>query len=73
MWIDPHWRIHTVDGPQALFFVLVNPREHYEGLPDLPPDRAVELGPLLQPADAWKAASRDFAREMARGGGTAHR
>jgi hypothetical protein len=48
MWTDSHWRIHTVDEPQALFFVLVNPRVHYEDLPDLPPDRAAELGPLLQ-------------------------
>jgi len=129
LWTDPHWRIHTVDEPQAMFFVLADPREHYEDLPDLPPDRAAELGPLLQrmesalralgdvgqvhthkwgdggahlhlwqivrplgmlqargvgltvwlralpplPPDAWNAASRDFAREMARGGGTAHR
>lgn len=129
LWTDEHWRIHTVDEPQPLFFVLANPRGHYEDLPDLPPDRAAELGPLLQrmeaalralgdvgqvhthkwgdggahlhlwqivrpagmvqargvaltvwlralsplPAEVWAAAGRDFAREMARGGGSAHR
>lgn len=129
LWTDEHWRVHTVTEPQALFCVLVNPRRHYEDLPDLPPERAAELGPLLQrmesalrslgdvgqvhthkwgdggahlhlwqivrplgmmqargvaltvwlraldpmPADTWDAACRDFARELARGGGTAHR
>jgi diadenosine tetraphosphate (Ap4A) HIT family hydrolase len=129
LWTDAHWQIYTPDEPEALFYVLVSPREHYEDLPDLPPARAAELGPLLQrmeaalralgdvgqvhthkwgdggahlhlwqivrpegmmqargvgltvwlralpalPADAWQTACRDFAGEMARGGGTAHR
>lgn len=129
LWTDEHWRIHTSTEPQPLFLVLINPRRHYEDLPDLPPERAAELGPLLQrteaalrslgdvgqvhthkwgdggahlhlwqivrpygmvqargvaltvwlralaplPAEVWQAAGRDFARELARGGGTAHR
>ncbi|QSB15385.1 hypothetical protein JQS43_03220 [Natronosporangium hydrolyticum] len=129
LWTDQHWRIHTIAEPLGLFFVMVNPREHYEELPDLPPARAAELGPLLQrmesalralgdvgqvhthkwgdggahlhlwqivrplgmlqargvgltvwlkalpplPTEVWEAAGRDFARQMALGGGTAHR
>lgn len=129
LWTDAHWRVHTLDEPQPLFVVLVVPRGHYEDLPDLPPDRAAELGPLLArmeaalralgdvgqvhthkwgdggahlhlwqivrpqgmlqargvglpvwlralpplPPEVWEAACRDFARELARGGGTPHR
>lgn len=129
LWTDAHWRVNTRPEPRALFHVLVMPREHYEELPDLPPERAAELGPLLarmeaalrslgdvgrvhthkwgdggahlhlwqiirpegmvqangvtlpvwlgalpaMPAETWQAASRDFARAMAREGGTAHR
>jgi diadenosine tetraphosphate (Ap4A) HIT family hydrolase len=129
LWTDAHWRINTRSEPRALFHVLVAPREHYEELPDLPPERAAELGPLLarmeaalrslgdvgrvhthkwgdggahlhlwqiirpegmvqangvtlpvwlgalpvMPVETWEAACRDFARAMARDGGTAHR
>jgi diadenosine tetraphosphate (Ap4A) HIT family hydrolase len=47
LWTDRHWRVFTFEEPQALFIVLISPREHYEELPDLPPERAAELGPLL--------------------------
>jgi diadenosine tetraphosphate (Ap4A) HIT family hydrolase len=129
LWSDEHWRIGTRSDPRALFHVLLLPREHYQELPDLPPQRVAELGPMLarmeaalrslgdvgrvhthkwgdggahlhlwqivrpegmvqangvtlpvwlgalpvMPAETWEAACRDFARAMARGGGTAHR
>lgn len=129
LWTDAHWRVDAPAEPQATFVVLAHPREHYQDLPDLPPNLAAELGPLLQriesalralgdvgqvhthkwgdggahlhlwqivrpegmlqargvalpvwlrampplPAEVWEAACADFAREMARGGGTAHR
>lgn len=129
LWTDDHWRINTRSEPRALFFVQLRPRGHYEELPDLPPERAAELGPLLarmeaalrslgdvgrvhthkwgdggahlhlwqiirpegmvqangvtlpvwlgalppMPQETWDAARRDFARAMAREGGTAHR
>jgi hypothetical protein len=129
LWTDAHWRINTRPEPRPLFHVQLRPREHYEELPDLPAERAAELGPLLarmeaalrslgdvgrvhthkwgdggahlhlwqlirpagmvqangvtlpvwlgalppMPQETWDAACRDFARAMARGGGTAHR
>lgn len=129
LWTDRHWRVGTRADPKPLFFVLLRSRAHYQELTDLPPERAAELGPLLQrmeaalralgdvgrvhthrwgdggahlhlwqiirpegmvqangvglpvwlgaqpdlPKQAWDAACAEFAREMARGGGTAHR
>lgn len=129
LWTDEHWRIVGRSEPRALFHILLMPREHYQELPDLPAERAAELGPLLARSesalrslgdvgrvhthkwgdggahlhlwqivrpegmvqangvtlpvwlgalppmsqDTWDAACRDFARDMARGGGTAQR
>ncbi|WP_441247617.1 hypothetical protein [Kitasatospora sp. McL0602] len=48
LWTDEHWRLTTMKEPAALpAMVLLQPRGHYD-LIDLPPERAAELGPMLQ-------------------------
>lgn len=48
LWTDEHWRLSVSDEPAALpATVLLQPRGHYD-LHDLPPERAAELGPMLQ-------------------------
>ncbi|MCX4758574.1 hypothetical protein [Kitasatospora purpeofusca] len=48
VWTDEHWRLRAFDAPHGLPAVLfLGPREHHD-LTDLPPARAVELGPMLQ-------------------------
>lgn len=62
LWTDAHWQIYAPDEPAALFHVLVSPREHYEELPDLPPARAAELGPLLQRMESALRSLGDVGR-----------
>ena len=62
LWTDRHWRISTWPDPRALFLVLLHPREHYEELPDLPAERAAELGPLLQRMESALRSLGDVGR-----------
>ncbi|WP_405003417.1 hypothetical protein OHV13_02575 [Kitasatospora purpeofusca] len=51
VWTDEHWRLKAFDAPHGLPAVLfLGPRDHHD-LMDLPPARAVELGPMLQRAE----------------------
>lgn len=48
LWTDEHWRLAGMREPSGLpALVLLQPRGHYD-LVDLPPERAAELGPMLQ-------------------------
>lgn len=48
LWTDEHWRLAAYDESSALPAVLMlQPRAHHD-LHDLPPQRAAELGPMLQ-------------------------
>jgi diadenosine tetraphosphate (Ap4A) HIT family hydrolase len=62
LWTDAHWRIDTRPEPRPLFFVLLHSRAHYQELPDLPPERAAELGPLLQRMEAALRSLGDVGR-----------
>jgi diadenosine tetraphosphate (Ap4A) HIT family hydrolase len=48
VWTDEHWRVAMPAEAAALpALVLLQPRGHHD-LADLPPERAAELGPMLQ-------------------------
>ncbi|MFJ8039650.1 HIT family protein [Kitasatospora sp. NPDC096147] len=48
VWTDEHWRLSALKEPDGLpATLLLFPRGHHD-LADLPPERAAELGPLLQ-------------------------
>ncbi|MFH8925809.1 HIT family protein [Streptomyces pristinaespiralis] len=48
LWTDDHWRLSADPEPGALpATVLLQPRGHYD-LHELPPERAAELGVMLQ-------------------------
>lgn len=48
LWTDEHWRLSGLGEPTALpAMVLLQPRGHHD-LHDLPPERAAELGGMLQ-------------------------
>src|SRR4051812_37944431 len=48
LWTDDHWRLVRFEEPGAVpAMTMLQPRGHYD-LHDLPPERAAELGPLLQ-------------------------
>ncbi|WP_329115693.1 HIT family protein [Streptomyces sp. NBC_01465] len=49
IWADEHWRVDPIHGePQRLpAIVMLQPRGHHD-LTDLPPERASELGPMIQ-------------------------
>ncbi|MFI9004939.1 hypothetical protein [Streptomyces sp. NPDC053541] len=48
LWADEHWRVDAVGSELRLpAVVMLQPRGHYD-LTDLPAERAVELGPMLQ-------------------------
>jgi len=48
IWADDHWRVDRLDAPTAVpVTVLLRPTGHYD-LTNLPPDRAAEIGPMLQ-------------------------
>lgn len=52
LWTDEHWRLSSAGTPSGLpAVVLLQPRAHHDLL-DLPPERAVELGPMLQRVEA---------------------
>ncbi len=45
---DEHWRVDAAPGSSGLpALVMLKPRGHYD-LSDLPPERAAEVGPMLQ-------------------------
>ena len=47
LWSDQHWRLSAVGGSTGAPLVLVlEPKEHYD-LPELPDERAAELGRLV--------------------------
>lgn len=46
IWRDEHWRLTRVEGAGAPVLLMVSPLEHHD-LPDLPDERAAELGVLL--------------------------
>jgi diadenosine tetraphosphate (Ap4A) HIT family hydrolase len=45
IWFDEHWRLTRVGGGGVPLVLMLHPRDHYD-LPDLPDDRAAELGRL---------------------------
>jgi diadenosine tetraphosphate (Ap4A) HIT family hydrolase len=45
-WSDEHWRLSALGPSGAPLILLLEPRAHYD-LPDLPDDRASELGLLV--------------------------
>jgi diadenosine tetraphosphate (Ap4A) HIT family hydrolase len=48
LWTDDHWRLAPLPGPNGLpVVVLLEARAHCD-IDSLPPERAAELGPLLQ-------------------------
>ncbi|WP_274557088.1 HIT family protein [Streptomyces spiramyceticus] len=48
LWADEHWRVDAATDPSGLpALVQLKPRGHYD-LSDLPPERAAEIGPMLQ-------------------------
>jgi diadenosine tetraphosphate (Ap4A) HIT family hydrolase len=48
VWSDEHWMLRHAGGPTAVpVVVLLCPIGHYD-LVDLPPERAAEIGPMLQ-------------------------
>jgi hypothetical protein len=47
LWTEEHWRLTGTDQPTGLpAIVILETREHHD-LPDLPAQRAAELGPLI--------------------------
>jgi hypothetical protein len=74
LWTDEHWRLWPFPKPTGLpVIVILEPRAHCD-LPELPPERATELGPLIlppMPEDVWRENLAVVARELAAGGGTA--
>jgi hypothetical protein len=51
IWVDDHWRIRVV-GPTGLPMVaMLETRDHYATLGDLPPELAAGLGPQLARLD----------------------
>jgi len=51
LWTDEHWRLSALQEPSGLpVVVLLETREHYD-FPDLPADRAAELGPTMLRVD----------------------
>ncbi|MEV0533903.1 hypothetical protein [Kitasatospora sp. NPDC050463] len=52
LWTDAHWRLSAPNASSGLpAVVLLQPRAHHDLL-DLPSERAVELGPMLQRVEA---------------------
>ncbi|MFB7664995.1 HIT family protein [Kitasatospora sp. NPDC056138] len=48
LWTDSHWRLSGRNGPTAVpSMLLLMPRAHHD-LADLPPERAAEIGSMLQ-------------------------
>ncbi len=47
LWTDEHWRLAALTDIALPAMVMLQPRGHYD-LADLPPERAAELGPMLQ-------------------------
>lgn len=45
VWLDDHWRLAVLDGTGVPLLLMLHPRDHYD-FPDLPDDRAAELGRL---------------------------
>lgn len=46
VWHDPSWRIKAFEPSGAPLVLMLQPREHYD-LPDLPRERAAELGVIM--------------------------
>ncbi len=45
IWFDDHWRLTRINGAGTPLVLMLHPRDHHD-LPDLPDDRAQELGVL---------------------------
>jgi hypothetical protein len=45
IWLDDHWRLTRISGVGVPLVLMLQPRDHYD-LPDLPDQRAAELGVL---------------------------
>jgi diadenosine tetraphosphate (Ap4A) HIT family hydrolase len=61
IWGDDHWQA-TALGPTGLpMVVILEPREHYD-IETLPPERAAELGPLMQRFEQAVRAVGDIGR-----------
>ena len=45
IWLNDHWRITRVAGTGVPLVLMLHPRDHFD-LPDLPDERAAELGLL---------------------------
>jgi diadenosine tetraphosphate (Ap4A) HIT family hydrolase len=45
IWLDDHWRLGRIGGAGVPLILMLYPRDHHD-LPDLPDERAAELGVL---------------------------
>lgn len=45
IWLNEHWRLSRISGVGVPLVLMLHPRDHHD-LPDLPDDRAAELGIL---------------------------
>ena len=51
VWAGEHWRVRAL-GPSGMpMIAMLEPRDHYAMLGDLPPEMAAELGPQLARVD----------------------
>ncbi|MFJ6935134.1 HIT family protein [Streptomyces sp. NPDC101132] len=62
LWSDEHWWVRGFADPEGLpAMVMLLPRAHFD-LSDMPPERAAELGPLLQRVEGAVLAADGVAR-----------
>jgi hypothetical protein len=62
LWTDEHWRLWPFPKPTGLpVIVILEPRAHCD-LPELPPERATELGPLILRVEAAVRAVGNIGR-----------
>lgn len=47
LWGDANWRLRLFEPSPFLGVVLLEPRDHYESIAQLPPDLAAGLGPMV--------------------------
>lgn len=62
IWTDEHWRLVGAPDTELPGIVLLEPRDHHDSFIDLPPERLVELGPLVARIEAALLALGDIAR-----------
>ena len=75
VWLDDHWRLDVLEGTGVPLLLMLYPRDHYD-FPDLPDDRAAELGRLSvrigRAVEALPHVSRTHVYRIGDGGAHLH-